>query len=100
MVGGVAPPGLPIESSNAENSRIEVSVADRILDKVSVEGQRSVPSGLERFEGLSAVGSRPARIARREVEMPLARARHSIAPHICAQLNIIPSSHPSRRMIF
>ena len=55
---------------------------------LSVLGQRGRPSGVKRFEGLKAVGSRPARRASPEGDSSLWRASASIAFQIHAWVRI------------
>ncbi|MNL42624.1 hypothetical protein D3C87_1650890 [compost metagenome] len=53
-------------------------VASRILEMLSVEGQRSRPSLLTRLETLKAVASSPASLASAETDTPWRRASASM----------------------
>ncbi len=67
-------------SAKAFRSRF---AALRALASVSVDGHLSRPSELTLFEGLNAVGSRPARLAKAAADIPPACATVSIAAQIC-----------------
>jgi hypothetical protein len=57
-------------------------VADNILDKLYVDGQRGLPYLFQRLLLLNVVGFRPLIIAKREHDMPWRCAQLSIAHHI------------------
>src|SRR5262249_39053287 len=72
-----APPARPARS--AANSSQLVSAAASARAMLSVEGQRSRPSGLWRFDLLKVVGSSPAARASPDAESPRRAANASIA---------------------
>src|SRR5215217_8663799 len=57
---GLAPPSICRNVPPDQNESKLSPVASRILDRLSVDGQRSRPSLLTRLETLNAVASRPA----------------------------------------
>src|SRR5258706_9888717 len=61
------------------NCASEAPVAASTLARLSVEGQRSLPSRVTRLDLLNVVGSRPARRARPEAVNPLSEASRSSA---------------------
>src|SRR5712692_31822 len=65
-----------------------VLVAARHFATDSVDGQRSRPSGVTRFDLLNVVGSSPARLASPEADNPARSARASIAAQIWACVSI------------
>src|SRR5882672_12443638 len=74
--------------TRATNSSSDSSVADRILARLSVEGQRSFPLAVPRLLLLKVVGSNPASLAKPEGDMPCRAARASMARQICGWVSI------------
>ena len=74
------------------NSAIDMPVALRIFETLSVDGQRSRPSAATRFDGLKVVGSSPARRASPDVVRLYRLATSSIA----AQMRSCDSTRPLR----
>ncbi len=68
----------------AISSASEAPVACRILASDSVLGQRSLPSPVTRLLLLNVVGSRPARRASPEGDMPWRSANRSMARQMSA----------------
>ena len=79
MSGIVVRAGPSRGSTSSRNSSRLAPVAARILATDSVDGQRSRPSGLTRFERLKLVASRPAFRARPEAERLYRWAKRSMA---------------------
>ena len=71
-----------------------VAVSDLATD--SVEGQRSRPPGVIRFDLLKVVGSSPARLASPDGYNPARAASRSIAVQICAWVSIAVSIATSK----
>src|ERR687891_2271894 len=65
-----------------------VSVALKILARLSVLGQRGLLCLVTRLLGLNVVGSRPARRARPEAERPRSRASRSMPCQTWSCVNI------------
>ena len=75
-------------AARAVNSSSVNPVAVRILEMLSVLGQRGRPSGVNRLDGLNAVGSSPASRASPEDDSSLWRASASIAFQIHSWVRI------------
>src|SRR5262249_30624541 len=71
-------------ASKAANSSKVALTASSARARLSVEGQRGLPSGPARLERLKVVGSRPAARARPEAVSPWRSASASIARQIWA----------------
>jgi len=56
-----------------------------------VLGQRALPSGVERLDGLNVVGSNPDRLAKPDAESPRSAASESSARHMSSCLIFAPS---------
>ena len=69
-------------------------MASRILDTLSVLGQRDLPCLVVRLLLLNVVGSSPARFASPEAERPLRSARRSMPRQIALCVSMIGAAFP------
>src|SRR5258706_5504880 len=82
---------VPTPSTMRTKSPSGVLETLKIFATVSVDIQRGRPSLPIRFDLLSAVGSSPAMIDRRDADHPCSCARASTAFQICSLVNMRPS---------
>src|SRR5262249_19665082 len=82
--GIVRTPLRVVSLSSATNRSRLVPVAASDFANDSVEGQRSRPDSVTRFDLLNVVGSRPARFASPDGDSPAWAASRSMPVQICA----------------